>query len=141
MEHNEWLQQLYEIRESWVPVYNRSTFFAGMNTTGRSEGTNAFFDDFVTSTINLREFVVKYEQALQKIVANESCEDFISEHEGKCECQNFEFVGIICRHIMKVFVPQDIDTIPLHYILPRWRKWENKFRVMDSEALVKNDGK
>ncbi|KAK9939546.1 hypothetical protein M0R45_016238 [Rubus argutus] len=184
-----------------------------MNTTGRSEGTNAFFDDFVTSTTNLREFIIKYEQALHKIVANESSEDFISEHkyrivndddfllkhaskiytrnifekfksewcrikqlkveergfddqfhtysvmkktgdskeflvklnlqthEGKCECQNFEFVGIVCRHIMKVFIRQDIDTIPLHYILPRWRKGANKFRVMDSESLVKNDGK
>ncbi|XP_004297934.1 PREDICTED: protein FAR1-RELATED SEQUENCE 5-like [Fragaria vesca subsp. vesca] len=184
-----------------------------MNTTGRSEGTNSFFDDFVTSTTNLREFVVKYEQALQKIVTRESSEDFTSEHkyrivndddfllkhaahvytrnifekfksewtrvkrikveergsddqfhrysvmkkinnsqeflvelnlqthEGKCECQNFEFVGIICRHIMKVFVRQDIDAIPSHFILPRWRQGANKFRVTDSEALVHNDGK
>ncbi|XP_024164366.1 protein FAR1-RELATED SEQUENCE 5-like [Rosa chinensis] len=213
LEQKEWLQQLYEIRESWVPVYNRSTFFAGMNTTGRSEGTNAFFDDFVTSMTNLREFVVKYEQALQKIITRESSKDFTSEHKyrivndddfllkhaaqvytrnifekfksewsrvkrlkveekdsdnqfhrysvmkktdnskeflvelnlqthvGKCECQNFEFVGIICRHIMKVFVCQDIDTIPSHFILPRWRQGANKFRVMDAEALVKNDGK
>ncbi|XP_040364048.1 uncharacterized protein LOC121049848 [Rosa chinensis] len=42
---------------------------------------------------------------------------------------------------MKVFVRQDIDTIPSHFILPRWRQGANKFRVMDAEALVKNDGK
>ena len=42
LETNEWLQQLYDIRESWVPVYNRDTFFAVMNTTGRSEGVNSF---------------------------------------------------------------------------------------------------
>jgi hypothetical protein len=53
-------------------------FFSGMNTTGRSEGVNAFFDSFVTSTTNLREFVVKYEQALKKIVKRESDEDFDS---------------------------------------------------------------
>ncbi|CAA2961738.1 Hypothetical predicted protein, partial [Olea europaea subsp. europaea] len=34
---NKWLQDLYIIRESWVPVYNRGLFFAGMNTTSRSE--------------------------------------------------------------------------------------------------------
>ncbi|XP_024042736.1 protein FAR1-RELATED SEQUENCE 5-like [Citrus clementina] len=46
LEDNEWLNHLYEIRASWAPVYNRSIFFAGMNTTGRSEGINSFFDGF-----------------------------------------------------------------------------------------------
>ncbi|KAI8524109.1 hypothetical protein RHMOL_Rhmol13G0124100 [Rhododendron molle] len=213
LEGNEWLQQLYEIRDSWVPVYNRGTFFAGMNTTGRSEGVNSFFDAFVTSTTNLKEFVVKYDQALKRIVKRESDEDFESEHkfrivkdnefllkhaakvytrnifnkfkdeisealnykveemtnadgfqsfmvkskvnelqkftvtldsqtyEGTCECQNFEFVGILCRHILKVFVRLDIDAIPDHFILPRWRQKANKFRIIDSEGLVHDDGK
>ncbi|KAM1464843.1 hypothetical protein ACFXTO_044443 [Malus domestica] len=81
LEESEWLAQLYEIRESWVPAFNRGTFFAGMDTTGHSEGINVFFDDFVTSTTNLKEFVVKYEQAINKIVTNESVEDFVSEHK------------------------------------------------------------
>ncbi|XP_004289262.1 PREDICTED: uncharacterized protein LOC101308030 [Fragaria vesca subsp. vesca] len=42
---------------------------------------------------------------------------------------------------MKAFVRQDIDIIPSHFILPRWRQGANKFRVTDSEALVKNDDK
>ncbi|XP_052291650.1 protein FAR1-RELATED SEQUENCE 5-like [Citrus sinensis] len=46
LEDNEWLNHLYEIRASWAPVYNRSIFFVGMNTTGRSEGINSFFDGF-----------------------------------------------------------------------------------------------
>ncbi|XP_057492460.1 protein FAR1-RELATED SEQUENCE 5-like [Actinidia eriantha] len=213
LETNEWLQQLYDIRESWVPVYNRGTFFAGMNTTGRSEGVNSFFDGFVTSTTNLKEFVVKYEQALKKIVKRESDEDFESEHkfrivnegefllkhaakiytrnvfnkfkdeisevfrykvedvgdtnrfqsfvvkskvyefekfivtldlqtyEGRCECQNFEFVGILCTHMLKVFIRLDIDAIPDHFILPRWRQKANKFRIIDTEELVHDDGK
>ncbi|KAH7842047.1 hypothetical protein Vadar_000783 [Vaccinium darrowii] len=61
--------------------------------------------------------------------------------EGKCECQKFEFVGILCAHILKVFVRQDIDTIPDHFILPRWRQKANKFRIIDSEELVHDDGK
>ena len=28
MEKNEWLQGLYDIRKSWIPVYNKNTFFA-----------------------------------------------------------------------------------------------------------------
>ena len=41
--NDDWLNSLYDIHSSWVPVYNRDIFFAGMNTTGRSEGVNSFF--------------------------------------------------------------------------------------------------
>ncbi|KAG5531199.1 hypothetical protein RHGRI_025975 [Rhododendron griersonianum] len=36
---------------------------------------------------------------------------------------------------------EDIDTIPDHFILPRWRQKANKFRIIDSEGLVHDDGK
>ncbi|KAK2661772.1 hypothetical protein Ddye_000346 [Dipteronia dyeriana] len=52
-----------------------------MNTTGCSEGINSIFDGFVTSKTNLREFVIKYEQTLKKIIEKESYEDFESEHK------------------------------------------------------------
>ncbi|KAL5774854.1 hypothetical protein ACOSP7_012411 [Xanthoceras sorbifolium] len=153
LEKNEWLNHLYKIHASWVPAYDRRNFFAGMNTTGRSE-----------------KFVIKYEQTLKKIIKNESYEDFESEYKyrivddgefllkhasqlytrrvfnnfkdewyklnlqtykGMCECQTFEFVGILCRHFLKVFVQLDIDMIPDHF-----------FRIMDSkDHLVKNGGK
>ncbi|GFY93434.1 hypothetical protein Acr_08g0018300 [Actinidia rufa] len=99
LETNEWLQQLYDIRESWVPVYNRNTFFAGMNTTGRSEGVNSFFDGFVTSTTNLKEFVVKYDQALKKIVKRESDEDFESEHKFRIVNEH----DFLLKHAAKVY--------------------------------------
>ncbi|KAF7153869.1 hypothetical protein RHSIM_Rhsim01G0173000 [Rhododendron simsii] len=81
LESNQWLQGLFDIRESWVPVYNRGTFFAGMNTTGRSEGINSFFDGFVTHMSNLTKFVVKYDKALSRIVRRENDEDFETEHK------------------------------------------------------------
>lgn len=34
---NSWLNQLYEIRERWAPIYHLDIFYAGMSTTGRSE--------------------------------------------------------------------------------------------------------
>ncbi|CAB4266109.1 unnamed protein product [Prunus armeniaca] len=33
------------------------------------------------------------------------------------------------------------DTLPDHFILPRWRQEANKFRIMDFKILVTNDGK
>ncbi|KAM1161299.1 hypothetical protein ACFX2B_000413 [Malus domestica] len=63
----------------------------------------------------------------------------LQTYEGTCECQNFEFVGILCQHIIKVLVRLDINVIPSHFIMERWKQGENKFRVMDSEELVRND--
>ncbi|KAJ3676892.1 hypothetical protein LUZ60_002616 [Juncus effusus] len=211
LENNEWLQQLYAIRESWVPVYNRGTFFAGMNTTGRSEDVNSFFNEFVNPDTNLIEFVVRYNQALKRIVRREMDEDYESEHkyriveddefllkhaasvytrnvfnkfkaelkdarkfkveeminrerfqlfvvkskiydsekfivsidlqshEGNCECQNFEFVGILCKHMLKVFIHKDIDKLPEHFIVPRWRQKANIIRTT-YENLVEDNG-
>ncbi|KAG5557779.1 hypothetical protein RHGRI_007884 [Rhododendron griersonianum] len=154
---------------------------------------NGLENGFVTSTTNLKEFVVKDDQALKRIVKRENDEDFESEHKfrivndnefllkhgakiytrnvfnkfndemsgvfhykveevgnangiqsfivkskehevkkfevpldlqtymGVCECQNFEFVGILCTHIL--------------------RQKANKFRIIDSEGLVHDDGK
>ncbi|KAL5740070.1 hypothetical protein ACOSQ2_029250 [Xanthoceras sorbifolium] len=133
-----------------------------------------FFDGFITSTTNLKEFVFKYELALKKIMKKESNEDFESEHKyrivndgelllkcapqlytrktkygepeefvvklnlqnykGMCECQNFEFIEILYRHFLKVFVHLDIDTIPDHFILTRWKQEDNKLSHMCHQA-------
>ncbi|KAG5553612.1 hypothetical protein RHGRI_011490 [Rhododendron griersonianum] len=154
---------------------------------------NGLENSFVTHTSNLKEFVVKYEIALSRIVKRKNDKDFESEHkfrivndhefllkhagkvytrnvfnkfkdewnkifhykvenvrngngfqsfivkskddelekfevrldsqtyEGKCECQQFEFVGILCAHIL--------------------RQKANKFRIIDSQGLVHDDGK
>ena len=41
------------------------------------------------------------------------------EFDIKCTCHLFEFRGIICRHICKVFIERDVKEIPSQYILPR----------------------
>ncbi|PIA25602.1 hypothetical protein AQUCO_11000019v1 [Aquilegia coerulea] len=39
-----------------------------------------------------------------------------------CDCQNYEFMGILCRHIFKVFTVRNIMLIPDKYFLRRWTK-------------------
>ncbi|XP_061355815.1 protein FAR1-RELATED SEQUENCE 5-like [Gastrolobium bilobum] len=80
---NEWLNVLYTIRSSWVPIFNHSTFFAGMNTTQRSESINSFFDGFVTSGTTLKEFVEKYNQAIDARYESFKKEDFESRHKER----------------------------------------------------------
>ncbi|KAL5773753.1 hypothetical protein ACOSP7_013398 [Xanthoceras sorbifolium] len=151
---NEWLNHLYEIRALWVPSYNHRNFFAGMNTTGRSESTNSFFlcyEDFESEhkyrIVDDEEFLLKHaSQLFTRRVFNKFKDEWyqlnLQTYKGMCECQNFEFVGILCRHFLKIFVRLDIDMIPDHFVLPRWKQEANKFRIMDSkDHLVKNDGK
>jgi len=39
-----------------------------------------------------------------------------------CSCNKFEFGGILCRHILGVFLMIDLHVIPEEYILRRWTK-------------------
>jgi hypothetical protein len=198
LDKNEWLQGLYKIRESWVPVYNRGIFFAGMNTTQRSESINSFFDSFVNASTTLQEFVSKFEKAVDSRLEAEKREDYESRHKcrilttgskleehagciytrnifgkfqdelakinqftkkkikkdgppyvyqvtncydardmyivnidfdtkiAKCECQLYEFLGILCRHILTIFQAKGVIQIPSHFILQRWTKDANK---------------
>jgi hypothetical protein len=43
LRNNTWLCWLYSERAHWVPTYLKDTFWAGMQTTQRSESMNAFF--------------------------------------------------------------------------------------------------
>jgi hypothetical protein len=44
----------------------------------------------------------------------------ILENKAACTCRMFEFVGILCRHILQVFVKKSFVDIPHHYVLERW---------------------
>jgi len=54
---NEWLGSLYADRQRWVQTFLKHRFWAGMSTTQRSEGMNAFFDGYINSTTILQQFV------------------------------------------------------------------------------------
>ena len=37
-------------------------------------------------------------------------------------CHVFEFRGILCRHVIKVFMRMKVIEVPMSYIMDRWRK-------------------
>ncbi|CAH9089712.1 unnamed protein product [Cuscuta epithymum] len=41
---------------------------------------------------------------------------------GICSCHLFEFRGMICRHLLVIFVRLDIHDLPEVYLMSRWRK-------------------
>lgn len=89
---NKWLQSLYEDRERWVPVYLKDTSFVGMLPMNEREGLSAFFDGFVHKHTSFKEFLDKYDLALQRKHVKEAMGDFESRNscfELKTKC-NFE---------------------------------------------------
>ena len=46
----------------------------------------------------------------------------VSSNEASCSCHMFEFMGILCGHVLAVFIKKKVYTLPSHYILCRWTR-------------------
>ncbi|KAK9667988.1 hypothetical protein RND81_13G026600 [Saponaria officinalis] len=65
LSENEWLTQIFEMRESWIPSYFRDTYLGGiMRTTSRSEFENSFFSHFTNPHLSLVEFWMRFQTAM-----------------------------------------------------------------------------
>ncbi|XP_043713638.1 protein FAR1-RELATED SEQUENCE 5-like [Telopea speciosissima] len=56
-----------------------------------------------------------------------------------CSCKKFEFMGIQCRHVVKVLNERKIRTLPPQYILKRWSKSAKFGIVNNSDGVVVKD--
>lgn len=104
---HEWLRSLYEDRCRWAPVYLKDISFAGMATARHGETLNAFFDKYVHKQTPLKEFLDKYELALQKKHKEEVLADIDSRNlnpELKTRCSfELQLSKIYTREIFKRF--------------------------------------
>ena len=80
---NEWLISLYDVKEKWIRVYTKRFFSAGMTTTGRSEGMNHFFDEYLNASTGMKEFVVKTQMAVEKQFMRERKADYVTKHRKR----------------------------------------------------------
>ncbi|XP_074313194.1 protein FAR1-RELATED SEQUENCE 11-like [Silene latifolia] len=53
-----------------------------------------------------------------------------------CSCKLVEFWGILCRHILSVFIHKDCFEIPVRYLPLRWCRDEFHTRVLGSDSEV-----
>ncbi|KAI5340905.1 hypothetical protein L3X38_020179 [Prunus dulcis] len=56
-----------------------------------------------------------------------------SDH-ASCSCKRFEFVGIICKHILALFRRDQIEYMPEKCILKRWKKTAKCGLVSDANG-------
>ncbi|KAI8543312.1 hypothetical protein RHMOL_Rhmol08G0206900 [Rhododendron molle] len=58
--------------------------------------------------------------------------------KATCTCKHFEFWGILCRHILSIFLHKDCYQIPPAYLLPRWCR-EALLSGKEGEIALLND--
>jgi hypothetical protein len=69
--HIKIFQDLWKSRQKWVPVYFKNKFFPFIQTTARSEGTNALFKKGVGAQFSMTSFLREYQRIMDTIHANE----------------------------------------------------------------------
>ena len=211
LEKNKYFTKMWETRKRFIPVYFKNDFFPFIQSTGRSEGTNARFKDNVGPTYSIVSFLREYQRIVDSIRNKEEIEDNFSKEktakelhygytieqqamdlynrniylkfmnqlrlterykyketeqgkcfevwyksnqikkhqrirkyivvtdltEGKeefsCICGKFNKDGILCAHILKVIVEEEINKIPEKYFIDCWRKKNSRFHITHSE--------
>ncbi|XP_022723855.1 protein FAR1-RELATED SEQUENCE 6-like [Durio zibethinus] len=104
---HEWLRSLYEDRARWAPVYLKDTFFAGLSASRPGENVSTFFDKYVHKQTPLKEFLDKYELALQKKHKEETLADIESRNSSpalRTRCSfELQLSKLYTREIFKRF--------------------------------------
>jgi zinc finger SWIM domain-containing protein 3 len=57
------------------------------------------------------------------------------EGQVKCSCKKFEFVGILCRHALKILDINNIKKVPEQYILSRWTMDAKVVRIKHNHEI------
>ncbi|XP_057471940.1 protein FAR1-RELATED SEQUENCE 5-like [Actinidia eriantha] len=73
------------------------------------------------SEYEVREDIQVGESGYLKTVTFHVHFDEVSK-ESNCTCRLFEYKGIVCKHIVVLWIAEKLDSIPDKYILRRWRK-------------------
>ena len=215
LENNKYFTKMWENRERFIPVYFKDDFFPFLQSTSRSEGTNARVKENVGPTYSVISFLKEFQRLVdatnikEDIADNQSREKRPKElmygynvekqaielynrnifqkfqyqlqqterlkykeiEEGKCFevwpknnqiykpyrmrkyivltdltkgkeefsciCGKFNKDGILCSHILKIIVEEDISEIPEKYIINRWRKKDRKMNLPMPEIVPK----
>jgi len=75
LEDNKYFNKMWEMRERFVPVYIKNDFFPFLQSTGRSEGTNARIKSNVGPTYSITSFLKEYQRIVDAINIAEARED------------------------------------------------------------------
>ena len=81
LENNKYLTKMWETRKKFIPVYYKNVFFPFIQSTSRSEATNARFKENVGPTYSIISFVAEYQCIVDSIDRAENLEDHYSNQK------------------------------------------------------------
>lgn len=89
---------------------------------------NKIKEDGATGTFR----VTKYEEHRKANIVTFD----VSEKIASCSCRMFEHLGILCRHVLKVFTISAVSTLPSNYLLERWTRNAKNRVVLDEQGIA-----
>ncbi|XP_008792111.2 protein FAR1-RELATED SEQUENCE 5-like isoform X2 [Phoenix dactylifera] len=102
---------------------------------------NKFQQEFVES-LGYNVYKIKDGTVSKFSVARDedSLETFIvtynsTKKTATCTCRNFEFSGILCQHILGVFLMVDLHMLPEEYFLKRWTRHAKSCAILDEHSV------
>jgi hypothetical protein len=75
LENNKYFGKMWENRENFIPVWFKDTFYPFLQSTGRSEGSNARLKENVCPTYSITSFLREYQRMVDAINIKEQVED------------------------------------------------------------------
>ncbi|EEC76851.1 hypothetical protein OsI_15021 [Oryza sativa Indica Group] len=127
-----WLDRIYKLKEKWAKSYMRNVFTLGMRReyersmaacTKALDGDNEFL-------VSIRSFEgdLTFEEEY-RVVGDPS------EQTSICSCRQFNRIGMLCGHALKVLDLMNIESLPAQYILKRWTREARSGIVTDSKGI------
>ncbi|XP_073137623.1 protein FAR1-RELATED SEQUENCE 5-like [Henckelia pumila] len=114
-----------EIIKHAVSVYTHETFQLFQNELSKTHDSKL---EVVTESEVISHYKISFfSKQYQHTVTYDLSDDKIS-----CSCKRFEFAGLLCSHVLKVFTYKNVMRIPEFYIKKRWTKMAKKWIVETS---------
>ncbi|GAB2266713.1 hypothetical protein Dimus_037913 [Dionaea muscipula] len=121
---NDWLQNIYTIRDKWVPAYMKHIFSAHMTSSQRAESTHAFFKKYVSPQNSLLDFVTRFERALAHLRHNEMKKDHNDLNE---------------KPRLKTLYPMETSISELYTHEMFYQFQEQLFQSMAYKVMIRNE--
>ena len=126
-----WLNEMYLMRESWIPAFFRDKpMGALLRTTSRSESSNFFFNHFVQRGDTLSEFYICYESAIE--IEKEAAQLYTRTMFYKVQKQ----IKASCFHISLAGQPIVVDGVSKYIVHDK--TYDEKYFEVEFSFLTNN---
>lgn len=144
LDEHKWLNDMFNIKESWIPAYFRDIPMSGlMKTTSRSESENYFFGHNSNWSSTLVHFLFRYESALdqqrniQRVLDNNTRTGKPSlKTRQLVEAQAADFYTLEAFYVIQIEIVASVEsctgsTRNLGYVKDTDKEWFGEFKVLD----------